>query len=468
MDKLDESFNLDHSIEDLNDDCIFEIFQRMPCDSLFAMAKTCTRFSQLAGIQYRRLHPTKTVYYQILDDTVEMRPKVMDIQTFGSKLLHVVIRGEGQNWHMAEHAIHYIATHCSPDLISVRFENMMLSKVHTAALKHLLHRVEKLTFHKTTFVDDFYYDFLRHCDALKHLTISQSIGMVEMNQMRWLNMEYPGLESICISGTQASSFQISYQWQRFFQQNPSIKSFSCHFIYAKDPAERSVKVIERHARQLERLYLSLFGIGHLNSTYYDLSVLCNKPTFKFLELHINAHSVHCLIHHRKMLATFRKLKAIHLTNIPLDPVICDALISFTNLQQINFTNCYVGAECAELLAKGLINLERIYGDWKIYELSYFLRYSKTLLEIHLNTGWTSFLSSAQIFHDILKDSRQARFLLSNALPVTIYVNFEDSEPSPSENILTPSMMRPLDCFEIKHESNSELFNVKNTFSTNCI
>lgn len=441
----------------MNDDCIFEIFDRLTHDSLLEMALTCKRFHGLAAIQYRRQNPTKSVYFQVLADTVDIQPKELDIQIFGTKLLNVVIRGVGQNWHMAEHALHYIATNCSTSLKSVRFECMMLSRVHLDALKHLLHRIEKLAFHKVTFIHDFYKDFLRHCMELKHLIIFDSIGMVEKDASGWLTMEYPHLESICISSTMATSFQFNDLWDKFFRRNPTIKSFSCHFIYVVDPAARPVKAIERNAKNLERLYLSLHRIGHLNSTYYDLSVLCTKPQFKFLELHMAESSVHNLIIHNKMLATFSALKAMHLTKLTVNPDICTALGAFMHLEQINIVQCTIDMVCSELLAKGLANLRRIYGEWTLDTLAAFIRYTPTLNEIHLSNELHMLVMSDGTS---LYDLNHERSLLPNASVVTIFIHLKP------ETDLTPFEIETNQLVRIKKQPNEEQFDVKYTFSSN--
>lgn len=453
LDYLDSSIP---QLSNLNDDCVLEILDRIPHTSLVMMAMTNKRFHELAAIQYRRNNPTKSVCFQILEDTVEIQPNQPDIQIFGNKLLNVVIRGGGQNWHMAEHALHYIADNCSPNLKNLRFERMMLSRIHMNAIRHLLQRVEKLTFHKSAFIDDFYTDLLQHCLQLKHLIISESIGMVEKDACAWLDMEYIHLESVRISSTMATSFQLNERWESFFRRHPTIKSFSCHYIYETDSAARPVKTIERNAKRLERLYLSLYGIGHLNSTYYDLSVLCAKPQFKFLELHVGENSVQHLIVHNKMLATFRALKAVHLTNITLNPSICMALSAFVHLQQINAADCTIDAVCGELLAKGLAHLQRIYGDWTLDDLAAFIRYTPTLKEIHLsNELHMLVMSDGTSVYDL----NQERSELPNASVLTIYLQLK------SGTVLSPFEIESNQYIHIEKQPNEEQFNVKYTFSS---
>lgn len=440
----------------LSDDCVLEIFGRMPDIGLLVMANTCKRFRDLAAIQYRRVHPTKAVRFHITEDKVEIHPlNHWDVQAFGHKMLNVVIRGVGQNWHMGEHGLTHIATNCSPSLKTVRFEHMMLSKLHTQALGHLLHRVESLTFHRTTFIDDFFQDFLVHCTVLKHLTISESIGMVEPDATRWLCMQYPHLQSVCISSTLTSSFSVGNHWDVFFQRNPRINTFSCHFMYTNDSAARPLTAIERHAHELQRLYLSLHGIGHLNSTYYDLSVLCAQRQFKFLELHVGQNSAPYLLHHNKMLATYGALKALHFTKMTVSPVLCTGLMAFKRIQQLHFTECDIGAMCAEYLAKDMADLRRLCGTLTMDELAPFIRNARKLSEVHLKDARLKATFDATTLDKLNEERAQ----LVDASAVTIYIKLE---PEADMDSLF-EMPRPFVRF--KAQPNDEMFTVQNTFSS---
>lgn len=445
-------------LSNLSDDCVLEILDRMPDNSLFIVAETCKRFLELASIQYRRVHPTKSVCFLITEDAVEMYPLNHGvIKLFGLKLLNVVIRGIGQNCHLPQHGMNFIANHCSPNLKSVRFENMMLTKAKTDTIKHQLRRVESLTFHRTTFVDDFYDDFLRHCTALKHLTISHSIGMVEKDATRWLHMEFTNLQSVCVSSTLTATFQTTDHWELFFHRNPSITSFSCHYVYTTDPSKRPVKTIERNARNLQRLYLSLHGIGHLNSTYYDLSVLCAKPQFEYLELHVGEKSAVYLIHHSKMLATYRAFKAVHFTKMTISPVICDALFAFERIEQLHFGLCDIGKECAELLAKGMTNLKRLCGSLTLDDMAPFIRYATKLSEIHLSTGMpTIYMSDGSWVDDLNSDRAE----LDKACLLTIYI-----KSKPGTKIPPFEEDLPMQLIRFEEQPNDEMFEVRNTFTS---
>lgn len=441
------------NLSELNDDCIFEIFDRMPSNCLYAMADTCTRFLDLSGIQYRRENPSKFVCFEFADDKVNKTPNGIDIQYFGCKLLNVIIRGESRNVHMTEFALNYLVTNCSANWKMVRFEQMMLSKFHTDAMKHFFHHIETVVFHKCAMVDDFYEYFLKHCPRLKHLIISDSYGFIEKGRNKWLNIQYLHLESIHIASITILSFH-SVEWQSFFRRNPKIKSFSCHYIHSLNATDRPVKLIECNANNLEQMYISLRGIGHLNGTYYDLSLLDQKPTFKYLELQFCGEAgAQQLIRHDKMLKSMSKFKGLHLTDMTIGSTskLCAVMINLVNLQQINLTNCVIDANSCELLSKYLINIEKINCNAEILDIVVaFIRNSVKLKKIEINIR----SESIGILIFMLNELRSK---LTNPSVVTICF----------KNSFVPliHLVSPLIVLKTLSESKEILLNVDNSFSS---
>lgn len=405
------------NLETLSEDCIFEIMDRLATNYLYTIALTCTRFYNLAAIQYRRKHPEKYACVSVIDDKIVLLPDEYDVKLFGRKFLNLIIRSEGRNVAFEDELIDFIWANCSSNLQIVRFEEAMLLGAQLKRMENMLHRVETLVLHKCGMNDDFYDCLLSKCHRLKHLIISDSYTIIDPDGSKWMQMRYPLLESVQICSITLLPIQHE-QWEQFFRRNPQIKRFSCDHWYAVDALDRPIKTIRRFAPNLTHLYLSLRGIGHLNSTYYDLSVLCNCSQFQRLELQFTGQTgIQYLHRHSKqMLSTIKKLQAIHLTDVLLTKETAVEVAWIQSLKQLNFVNVTLGAEFAENLSNNLHGLESIYSD-SVIDVTPFIRIAPNLRKIelsnteigNLNLGWGLLW---------LNDERTK---VIDACPITVYV-----------------------------------------------
>lgn len=165
-------------LETLSDDCVFEIFNCLSTECLHSVAKTCTRFFELASIQYRRKYPEKFVTMSMIDDQIVLMPDEYDVKAFGRKFLNLVIRGEGRNYRLEDKLFRFIFVNCSSNLQTVRFEEAMLQGTQLIMMKNMFYRIETLVLHKCGMTDDLYDCLLSACHNLKHLIISDSYTMI--------------------------------------------------------------------------------------------------------------------------------------------------------------------------------------------------------------------------------------------------------------------------------------------------
>lgn len=414
------------TMETLSEDCVFEILDRLQTNYLYTIAETCTRFFDLASIQYRRRHPEKFVCLLMMDEKIALLPDEYDVKLFGRKFLNVMIRGESRNCRWDDELLQFILTNCSSSLQMIRFERAMLQSVQLKRMHHMLHRVETVVIHECGMIDDFYDCLLSECDQLKHLIISDSYTIMNPAGSKWMSMKYPLLESVQICSITMLPFQRD-QWVKFFRQNPQIKCFACDHWYSIDAMDRPIKTIATNARNLERLFISLRGIGHLNATYYDLSVLGESSHFESLELQFTGNTgIQYLIRHAKLLASIKQLHTLHLYDMVLTKEIAHVVITLANLKRLNFVKTPFNTDFAESVSSGLHNLEEIYSDIS-NDFTPFIRNAPKLMKIQLadtefgaiNLGWGLLW---------LNDERTK----INSCPITIYVkniSTEDTEHS---------------------------------------
>lgn len=237
--------------------------------------------------------------------------------------------------------------------------------------------------HKCGLNDDFYDNLLRHCHRLKHLIVSDSNGIVEPAENEWMQQTYPALESVQLCSITMASFCYS-QWESFFLLNPQITCFSCDHWYSIDVLDRPIRAISKSAKNLNRLYISLRGIGHLNNTYSDLLGLCQRQQFQQLEIQSTGDTgIQYLMRHSKILRDMGKLHALHLTNVQLKKEAAAAITALTDLKQLNFINATIDAEFGEIVSKNVPNLEEIHCDSGVNDFTPFVRHSPKLKKIVL-------------------------------------------------------------------------------------
>lgn len=403
------------TLETLNEDCVFEILDRLPTNYLYTIAKICTRFIDLASIQYRRKHPEKFVCLSMIDERIALLPNEYDVQLFGHKFLNMMICGDNRNSRWDDGLIQFILTNCSSNLQMIRFERAMLQSVQLKAMQHMFHRLETLVLHECGMIDDFYDNLLSKCHRLTRIIVSDSYTIINPTGSKWMQMKYPLLDTVQICSITLLPFQRE-PWMKFFQQNPQIKNFACDHWYSINATDRPIKNIAKNAPNLKRLYLSLRGIGHLNGTYFDLFELGEKNAqFQSLELQFTGNTgIQYLVRHAKLLSKIKQLHTLHLSDMILTNDTAQVIITLANLQRLSFVNTTFSTEFAEYISSGLLNLKEIYCDL-FNDFTPFIRNASKLTKIELcNT------EIAELNLDLPWLNEQ-RTKIVNTCPMTIYV-----------------------------------------------
>lgn len=410
-------YKMDSTLQMLPDDLVFDIFKRLQTNYLYLIAETCTRFLDLTSIEYRRRHPEKFACISIVDERIVLHPKDDDVQVFGRKFLNLIVHSHGRHFRLEDDLLRFILFNCSVNLQMLRFQEAMLHVDQLQAMQHMLHRIETLVLHKCGMNDDFYDYLLRHCQRVKHLIVSDSYGIVEPTGNKWLHQTYPALETVQLCSITMASFCYSH-WETFFLLNPQITSFSCDHWCLIDSLDRPIKAIARNAKNLQRLYISLRGIGHLNTTFSDLLGLCQQKQFQRLEIQLTGETgIQYLIRHLKILRDMSKLRALHLTCGQFKKEAATPIATLANLTQLTFTDATFDIEFGEILSKNMQNLEEIHCDTGANDFTPFVRFTPTLKKIvlantemsQLNLGWGPHWLSSE---------RQS---IPGACPITFYV-----------------------------------------------
>lgn len=133
-------------METLPDDSVFDIFKRLPTNYLYVLAETCTRFLDLASIEYRRRHPEKFACISLGENRILLQPNDDDVQVFGRKFLNLIIRGHGRNFRIDDDLLRFYKTNCSVNLQMLRLQEMMLHAEQLKAIQCTLNRINVRVF----------------------------------------------------------------------------------------------------------------------------------------------------------------------------------------------------------------------------------------------------------------------------------------------------------------------------------
>lgn len=191
----------------LNIYCFREIFDRLPVNDLNSLAKTCKRMQTDVGEYFHQKY-TVTARYSHCSGKV-LPTENVDANLDG--LLQFVKKIKIGN----NEAFAYFGSNCKNLVEEIRFSDIHISATDINHIKDILGNVESVHMMWSTFVDDFYGDFLKFIPNLKKLSVDKSIGD---NNNQWAYRKYPTLEHLEWLG-ETSKYRIL---KPFLKRNTSI------------------------------------------------------------------------------------------------------------------------------------------------------------------------------------------------------------------------------------------------------
>lgn len=149
-------------ILDLNDDCLFEVFQYMNALDLCAIADVCSRFRQNAKASFAHFISKHIDFWEGFYHHDMVRPQMLITsqlqRNFGEfiekiRQTSVYNRGASPKLRMAYQtmALEHLSVHCNASLVDLELVDFELTEKITPKMRPVLKRLKKLTFHQCKF-----------------------------------------------------------------------------------------------------------------------------------------------------------------------------------------------------------------------------------------------------------------------------------------------------------------------------
>lgn len=205
----------------MNDDCIFEVFERLTLCYLIRICLTCDKLKQLAGHHFRRKFPEMlanpiSISLRRLDSRIESSIKCRQGcygECFSQQMRNVMIIYDGV---LDEQSLPHIRRNISRNLIKINFSCWGWSKSFADGIKDFLQCIESVSFDIKKTEPGSFVDILQYMPHVRSLGIHYYTAGVGVPAMI-----LPKLEAIEITG-----YPVMNQLKNFFQENLTLKRFT--------------------------------------------------------------------------------------------------------------------------------------------------------------------------------------------------------------------------------------------------
>lgn len=280
-------------------------------------------------------------------------------------------------------------------------------------LRHNLHQFEIIQIKQCTFQSDFYETFLKLCTNLRQLYIQYDIGdIIKVEENDWLQKTYPQMKHLELTPIKLMQFNVN-ELSHFLNINPNVRSFSTSIRFLWENQQKFLRSgikLDTFGVKIGRNYGLRFRdlLDVETSMIFDLlNQLYDNGFYKRLHLYVT----HIDEEYTNEMQSIRGLEKLCIKNY----IQSYNLALVTNLKDLSIMDTTPTADM-EILAQGLINLERLYLCKTTYnDLMPFIRQSVKLNRIIVKSVY----SNDNIFK-VAKMNKE-REKLKNAKKVIIFV-----------------------------------------------
>lgn len=357
-------------IFNLSVDCFEEVFEWLSLVDLKALRRTCKRFKTIVDYCIKANCP-------------------------GLRIGHGIV--EIFDWTKFQH----IDCNCIKE---VHFSNRCVFRGDFTEIKATLSQVEIVKIKKDQICGEFNSMFLKFCENLKYLSISNTYDHTIMGvDNRWLLLPYPTLEHIALIEDSSGFGQPIIELKSFFELNPNVQTFTT-----------TAQFLQRNGDCLKQT----------NTKLDQLNVFCNKPLGELANL-LND------LHRRQF------YKRLHLSGSS-NTIATDDLISVKSLEKLDYARIdsltlphlrYLKEfsirkieKTANLisLAKNLMHVDRIYIEEASFkDITAFVCHSPKVKQITVNRLNGGFNYNIRIIP--FAEMNEERMKLAGSKKITIYI-----------------------------------------------
>lgn len=268
----------------LNDDCIFEILERLSLDDLGALSRTCKKLHQMSEHHFQRRYPhlkSKRIYIvsNRFNDVLCFHEKDRYVKYFSRHIENVVINLPHRK--LTDHLLQFMDVYCSKDIKKMKFISGSWAKSFKRGINEWLGRVE------TLFIDNHTYNDVCLDDALK-LPLVKKLKFYDLYNKKLPLFDCPNLEVFdCCIATRSPG--IMNDLKVFFERCPKLKRFTCRLDPRTDRLKQLLEIVI--PTRIEELFIEFFGFcGKIDfkTAKNELRMLDQREHFKRLEIKIDA------------------------------------------------------------------------------------------------------------------------------------------------------------------------------------
>lgn len=393
----------------LDIDCFDEIFEYLSLRDLHSLGQTCKTMQKVAGQYFKQNFSGAETYVKkdgietLYSDVIKGRYSTTAFIQFITRITHL-------NECRSDAApLFYIAKNFDKfnAINELNFVGITLDKKRASYFKNVLHNIETICIENCWLRCDLHKNLLQHCIKMKRLILQQTrsryLFRLEKNiQNPWMHRRYYNLEYLeVIPAPSVKSLDL------FFNNNPNVRILSTN----------TPSIYTRVALMQTNIQLDLLevkdarGFRPIPKTFDTvLKRLYDRGFFK--RLHFYTYDIEQS--HSDMLVSLPVLEKLCIRNWTE----CFSLTRLINLKELAIL-FGSNASDMEILAKSLVNLQRVYiGYATIDDIMPFIRLTPKLTKLKVIPKDEKHFNGGRLKLNTLNREREQLF---GAQKVTIYV-----------------------------------------------
>lgn len=361
----------------LNDDCIFEVFRRLPIDDLGAVGRTCKKLKELAGNYIQRRHPElipKSLTIAMRNGIVNFDQKQSYIKCVSQCVETIeIILNENDS---CDRFVQFIQVNCGKNVNKIKFFGTNWTKKFGKGIKYVLRNVPNIEFYGCT---DNFDHILTKCQSIKHLVI-YIYKWEKLSKLPFKN--YPSLETFQFDFLRIEDAPWN-QLATFFQRNQNVKRFVCMNFLKVLMIKHLLAIIIENGN-IEELFIDICMAVDFGELYNEFKMLADRPNFKSFELKLSDESTLRTV---DVLASLKSFTGLSLGKWSWSPTNLSYVNPLKNLKVLRLDNCNLDESTATAMALNLDSLEEFH--YRMYNIQVkecikpFVRYAKKLTEMDI-------------------------------------------------------------------------------------
>lgn len=267
----------------LNEDCILEIFERLPLDELCAISRTCKKLQRLAEYQFNRSYSNlkaKRIIIHEQNGVIGFKEKDKYVKCFGQYIENFAIAVWQKE--MGAKLLQFMRSNCCKTIKNMDIYYDGYTGEFATGIKEFLQSTETISFQLVNYRESTIIPLnliLNHLPRLKTLKICNSA-----RGMKLPAITCPSLDTFQYNGSCPSLEDL----KDFFMANPTIKRFVWRFCVIDLPLIKSLfKMIAES--EIEELFVDWRAYCYARfsgeiTLEQEIKLLNERTTFKRLEL----------------------------------------------------------------------------------------------------------------------------------------------------------------------------------------